>query len=115
MSKPTIKVLARVHPYPEAEGERPRLLEEKGQVARTLLHAAKAGEKGFTSLEISSWALRLSHYVFVLRNDGVTIDMEREDHEGPSGDGWQGRYYLRNRVEILAIRNAGKAGGRADA
>lgn len=113
MPAPKLEVLARI--YPIEDGEKPRLIEEKGQVARTLLHAAKSGEKGFTSLEISTWALRLSHYVFCLRNSGLTIDMEREDHDGPAGDGWHGRYYLRNRVEIIAIRNAGKAGGKVAA
>lgn len=104
MPKSCLEVAARVHPLDE-EGGAPWLITAKGQAARTLMYAIKAGEKGFTSLEISSWALRTSHYVYLLRNDGLTIDMKREDHDGPDGDsGWHGRYTLRNRVDILETR-----------
>lgn len=106
MSKPTLEVLARVYPYPEVDGGKPWHIEVTGQTARTLLHAVNAGPQGFTALEISTWALRLSHYIFCLRGEGVTITMEREDHDGPVGDGWHGRYRLKNRVEIIEVRGA---------
>lgn len=108
MSKTKLEILARCLPYPEVEGEKPWFINPKGQAARTLLHAiqAQADNKGFTSLEISTWALRLSHYIYLLRNDGLTITMEREDHDGPVGDGWHGRYRLKNRVEIIEVRGA---------
>ena len=70
-----------------------------GKIARTLSALVKAGAKGITALELSNtWALRLGHYVFVLRREhGLNIQTLREDHDG----GWHGRYVLHTPVEIL--------------
>jgi hypothetical protein len=74
-----------------------RTFEVTGQTARALIALAMAGERGCTSLEVSSWAYRLAHYVLCLRRLGLQIDMRREEHHG----GWHGRYRLRTGVEIL--------------
>ncbi len=68
-----------------------------GQVARALEALVHRGSAGVTALELSSWALRLAHYVFVLRSQfGLVIETEREEHDG----GWHGRYRLRSPVVI---------------
>ena len=72
----------------------------EGQEARTLLALASAGAAGVTALEISTWALRVSHYVFKLRGHGLLVDMEREPHHGPV-PGRHGRYRLRTAIQIL--------------
>ena len=77
-----------------------RRWEAKGQVARTLLALVAAGEHGVTAAEISSWALRLAAYCFVLRRDyHLTIDTIREPHEG----GWHGRHVLRTPVRVISV------------
>ena len=76
-----------------------------GQVARTLRALVEAGPRGVTSLEISSWALRTSHYIFVLRHrHGLDIETVREPHDGPAGPGSHGRYFLKTPVRIIEIR-----------
>jgi len=72
----------------------------EGQEARTLRALIEAGERGVTSLEISTWALRVSHYVFKLRRAGLLIETRREPHEGPV-PGKHGRYFLRSHVAIV--------------
>jgi hypothetical protein len=101
-----LRVTFQVWPFPACAGDAPRLVAYEGQVARTLLHAIQAGQKGFTAAEISSWALRLSHYVFCLRGDGLTVTCDREDHDGPAGPGWHGRYRLMNRVGVVETGSA---------
>jgi hypothetical protein len=71
-----------------------------GQEARTLLALHAAGPAGITALEISTWALRLSHYIFKLRGRGLSIDMEREEHAGPVS-GVHGRYRLQTPIEFV--------------
>ncbi len=79
----------------------------QGQYARTLFHLIQAGKKGITALEISSWALRLSHYIFILRTEYfLEIEMVREPHGGPAGEGWHGRYFLHTSVKILSDSEA---------
>lgn len=75
----------------------------RGQIARTLKALIDNNAQGVTSLDISAtWALRTSHYVFVLRRDhGLDISMSREEHDGPSGIGWHGRYRLLTPVRII--------------
>ena len=75
-----------------------------GQVDRALRALVHAGAKGVTALEISSWALRLSHYIFMLRTrHGLVIEMTREPH-GDGADGrWHGRYVLRSPVTIRDV------------
>ena len=68
-----------------------------GQTAKALEALVERGAAGVTSLEVSSWALRLSAYVHDLRHDyGLTIETVREDHEG----GWHARYRLASPVTI---------------
>jgi hypothetical protein len=76
--------------------------EVTGQVARTLAALVEAGSRGVTALEMSSWALRLAHYVLCLRKLGVPIQMVRELHPG----GWHGRYTLLVDVQILSVETS---------
>ncbi len=78
-----------------------RVFEVRGQVARTLLALVAAQDRGCTALELSTWALRLAHYILCLRRLGLEISTEREKHPG----GWHGRYRLLSGVYILALRN----------
>lgn len=72
-----------------------------GQVGRTLRALVEAGPRGITALEMGTWALRLSHYVFVLRHDhGLDIRTVYERHQGPAGDGQHGRYMLHSPVRL---------------
>lgn len=82
------------------EPDGPRQITVTGrQPCRTLTALVDAKGKGITALEISSWALRLGHYVWLLRHDhGLIIQTIREPHDG--GD--HGRYILHSRVEIDA-------------
>ena len=83
-----------------------RPLRLTGRYAQTLRALIEAGDRGVTALEISTWALRLSHYVFVLRREhGLEIEMQREPHDG----GWHGRYFLRTPVCILDSAAVGEA------
>lgn len=77
-----------------------RTLAFEGQEARTLRALVNAGDSGVTSLEISTWALRVSHYVFKLRKAGLVIVTLREKHDGPV-PGEHGRYVLRSTVAIV--------------
>lgn len=71
----------------------------RGQYARTLEALLEAGNRGTTALEISTWALRLSHYVHILRTEyRLTIEMQLEPHE----TGRHGRYFLRSDVHVIS-------------
>lgn len=74
-----------------------------GQVGRTLKALVDTGPRGVTSLQIAgTWALRCSHYISVLRHvHGLHIEMDREDHQGPGGPGWHGRYRLMTPVRLI--------------
>jgi hypothetical protein len=75
----------------------------RGQTAKCLLALVKAGERGCTALEVSSWALRFAAYCHELRkNHGLEIETIPENHDG----GWHGRHVLRTPVEILSIIDA---------
>ena len=78
-----------------------RVCEVEGQEARTLEALYEAGDRGITAQEVSTWALRLAHYVMKLKRLGLSIDMEREKHGGPVA-GWHGRYSLKTKIEIVA-------------
>lgn len=55
----------------------------KGRFAQTLGALVNAGPRGVTALEMQSWALRLGHYVWVLRHRyGLPIATETEPHDG---------------------------------
>lgn len=100
MSRP-LEIAAAVQEPGGAE----RTISCTGQVARTLRALVEVGPRGVTSLEISNWALRLSHYVFLLRRrHGLDIETLREPHDGPSGPGTHGRYILKTPVRIVQIR-----------
>ena len=72
----------------------------KGRNAQALLWLMHKGEGGVTALEVSSWALRLGAYVFVLRRHyGLSIITLREPHEG----GNHARYVLRQAIELTEI------------
>ena len=70
----------------------------RGQEARTLAALVKAGPKGCTALEVSSWALRLAAYTHNLKHDhGLSIVTQHEPHDG----GWHGRHVLTTPVSII--------------
>ena len=72
-----------------------------GRYAQTLRALVNAGHRGTTALEMSSWALRLSHYVFILRKEyNLDISMEREPNGGEYG-GHHGRYRLVSEVYLI--------------
>jgi len=85
-----------------------RTIATTGQIARTLRALTEAGSRGITALDVAgTWALRLSHYVFVLRRDyGLNIPLTWERHEGAAGPGKHGRYHLANDVRILSASDA---------
>lgn len=80
-----------------------RLQSLKGQYARTLRALIQAGPKGITALEVAkTWALRLSHYVHILRRDhGLTIALSWEPHDGAAGPGRHGRYTLQTAARLI--------------
>ncbi len=83
-----------------------RSLTVTGRYAQTLKALVAAGQSGTTALEISSWALRLSHYVFILRREyGLEISMELEPNGGDYG-GSHGRYRLVSRVLLIDEQEA---------
>lgn len=89
---------------PGENGPMPLML--KGRYAQTLEALIKAGPKGITAHEISSWALRLSHYIFILRTEyGLIIHMAKEPHGG-SCPGWHGRYTLETGCQLVPEREA---------
>ena len=70
----------------------------KGRFAWTLDQLVKAGKLGITPLDMP--APRWSHYVFVLRREGVPIETIEEKHGGPYS-GRHARYVLNGPVQIL--------------
>ncbi len=80
-----------------------RLINVTGRPAQTLVALVKAGSKGITALEMSSWAYRLGAYIHILRRDyGLDIQTLKEKHPG----GWHARYVLHTPVEILEVTEA---------
>jgi hypothetical protein len=87
MTSRKAKVRAVVH---EVDGDREITVTGRQNV-RTLEALVASGPRGVTALDISSWAMRLSHYIMMLRhNYGLPILTEREPHDG----GEHGRYRL---------------------
>lgn len=70
-----------------------------GREAWALDQLLKAGKAGVTTLQRP--APRWSHYVYLLRRDGVKIETKHECHGGPFS-GHHGRYFLRSRVKRVA-------------
>lgn len=63
----------------------------RGRKAQTLLCLTEMGQRGLTSEEVASWALRLASYVYDLkRRYGLDIQTELEPHNG----GKHARYRL---------------------
>ncbi len=82
------------------DAKKPRKIVLQGQQARTLKSLVERKTDGVTALEISSWALRLSAYVHILRHDyGLAIETQWEKHPG----GQHARYVLHTPVEIEAM------------
>jgi len=77
-----------------------------GRFAQTAEALIKAGPRGVTALDLSSWAVRLSHYIFILRKDyGVDITTKMEPHDGPF-PGRHGRYVLKSPLHLVEEREA---------
>ena len=75
----------------------------RGRYSQALQALIEAGDKDVTAAEVSSWALRLSHYVHILRRDhNLDIEMQLERH-GPPYEGQHGRYFLRSNVRLPVI------------
>ena len=71
-----------------------------GRDCQALIALVEAKQQGTTALEISSWALRLSAYIFNLRTEcGLDIITNTEPHDG----GHHGRYTLQDDVKILEV------------
>lgn len=83
----------------------------EGRVAQTLTALVDAGQRGVTALEISTWALRLSDYVFkAKRRFDLDIEMTLEPHVGGDGNqGLHGRYRLVTPIQIIKTEPAGGA------
>ncbi len=83
----------------------PREIVATGRYGQALKALVEAGDKGVTALEISTWALRLAHYVFILRTDprySLDIETRDEEHEVDGmGPGRHGRYFLRTTVKLV--------------
>ena len=78
-----------------------REIEVVGRFAQTLRALVEAGPKGVTALDLAHWAVRLSHYVWVLRHrHGLHIDMV-EDRHGGDYPGKHGRYFLRSQIRLI--------------
>ena len=70
----------------------------RGQEARTLAALVKAGPRGCTAFEVSSWALRFAAYTHNLRHDhDLEIITKHEQHES----GWHGRHILTTPIRIV--------------
>lgn len=77
----------------------PRRIIVRGQTARALDALVKAGPKGCTALEVSTWALRFAAYCHdLIHKHGLAIRTDREEHPG----GWHGRHVLESRVVIVS-------------
>jgi hypothetical protein len=72
-----------------------------GRFAWALENLIRAGERGCTPIDHPG--PRWSHYVFVLRREGLSIDTVEERHGGPY-PGRHARYVLRSSVEILELQ-----------
>lgn len=78
-----------------------KVFQTKGRKAQTLLCLVEVGQRGLTSEEVASWALRLASYIYDLRHGKFRIGITKtmEPHEGGS----HARYKLDSLVEIISI------------
>ena len=91
------KLLARI-------GTTGREIKVSGRNAWMLNELVKAGPAGVSPLDASP-AMRVAHYVFRLRREGVAIETVDEKHGG-TFSGVHARYRLLVPVEILAKEEA---------
>lgn len=68
-----------------------------GREAWALLNLIEAGETGCTA--ITTPGPRWSHYVWLLRGDGILVETKHEGHAGPFA-GCHARYRLKSKVTI---------------
>lgn len=92
--KPTVSLGVKV-------GDRTLLL--TGRVAWALQNLIDRGERGVTPIDPPG--PRWSHYIFVLRGYGLTIETIHEPHGGPFS-GTHARYVLHTPVTILQQKEA---------
>ena len=79
----------------------PRYITTEGREAQALFYLWKAGKKGITAQEVSSWALRLASYIHALRHEfGLDIRTVRELQRVK---GEYGRYILETPVTPLCL------------
>ena len=71
-----------------------------GREAWMLKNLLDVGDKGLTSIERP--APRISSYVAHLREAGLNISTDMEEHSGPY-PGRHGRYRLQSRVQVVSI------------
>lgn len=77
----------------------------KGRQAQSICWLHLKQDKGVTSQEMSSWALRLGAYIHILRHKhNLNIRTDKEPHEGGS----HGRYVLLSKVDIVKIEDLSK-------
>ncbi|CAN1517505.1 hypothetical protein MCEMSEM23_00978 [Rhabdaerophilaceae bacterium] len=84
-------------------GEGPVIRTFNGRYAWTLARLIEAGPRGITPIERP--APRWSHYVMILRREGLQIETLDEPNSGPF-HGMHGRYVLRSTVRIIEARAA---------
>lgn len=75
----------------------------KGRAAWALDRLLAAGQSGCTPIDQP--APRWSHYVFLLRRDGIDIETLHESHGG-AYSGHHARYVLRSPVHVIEAREA---------
>lgn len=78
-------------------GDMPHKVAVSGRAAWFLLTLLQAGSRGTTTLERP--APRISHYLFVLRRQGINVSTEYETHGG-GFSGNHGRFKLIDNVTV---------------
>lgn len=79
-------------------GEDGKVFTVNGRAAWALDQLMQAGDRGLTP--VSNPAPRWSHYVWLLRAEGVVVETVDEPHAGAFA-GTHARYILRSPVEVL--------------
>lgn len=81
-----------------SENGKERFFTVRGQTAKALMALIRAGTKGCTALEVTSWAYRFAAYCHdLIHKHGLVIRTDKETHDG----GWHGRHVLLSNVRIL--------------
>ena len=79
-------------------GEHGKIITPNGRAAWALDQLLAAGDRGLTPM--SNPAPRWSHYIWLLRGEGVDVETIDEPHAGAFA-GTHARYILRSTVEVL--------------